>query len=174
MDHDPAHAVTELILASRPVAHYIADVVDIEIKSGDQREKLVSRFLWKFGFNPYRYGDEYPTLRRRITDFRDVLTDTDIVRTEADRERVRSSGVNLFVSVEHFLEDLIAYNVWLLASDHFIDVRNRLRFDPRAALKKTGEVLSDENSSGGHNMAWDSNGANALGTLLEYLSRARH
>ncbi len=99
-EHGPAEVVRDLVLSSRPVALSIANEVNLAVVPNEAREQLVNRFLWKFGFNPSRYDDKYPRLRTRLTQFKDTLLQTNTIRTEDDREEIRSQGVNLFVSVE--------------------------------------------------------------------------
>jgi hypothetical protein len=172
-NHGPARIVKDLILASRPVAMSIAKELDLEILPNEEREHLVNRFLWKFGFDPSRYGEEYPRLRGRFAQFKDVLLRIGSIRTEDDREEVRSHGVNLFVSVEDMLTELISFNVWLLASDHFIDTRNRFRYDSRWALQSVARTLGSRTEVDGVVFSWDDTGNNTLGSLLVYLARAR-
>ncbi len=172
-DRGPAEIVKDLILPSRPVAMSIAQELNLELLPNEEREQLVNRFLWKFGFDPSRYGEEYPRLRSRLAQFKEVLLRIGSIRTEDDREEVRSHGVNLFVSVEDMLTELIAFNVWLLASDHFIDTRNRFRYDARWALQSVARILGDRTEVDGVVFAWDEMGNNALGTLLVYLAGAR-
>jgi hypothetical protein len=171
-EHGPAEVVKDLILPSKPVALSIANELDLLIRPDEERDQLVNRFLWKFGFDPSRYGDEYLRLRSRMRQFKDVLLRIGSISTENDREEVRSHGVNLFVSVEDFLTELISYNVWLLASDHFIDTRNRFRYDARWALDTVGEHLSRQKEIDGTAFGWDTAGNNTLGSLLVYLTVA--
>lgn len=171
--HGPAEVVKDLILPSRPVALSIAEELDLLIRPNEERDQLVNRFLWKLGFDPSRYGEEYLRLRNRIAQFKDVLLRIGSISTESDREEVRSHGVNLFVSVEDFLTELISYNVWLLASDHFIDTRNRFRYDARWALNTVAKHLGDQTEIDGTAFVWDRVGNNSLGTLLVYLTVAR-
>lgn len=172
-ERGPVEVVRELVLSIRPVALSIANEVNLAIVPNEAREQLVNRFLWKFGFNPSRHNDKYPRLRARLTQFKDTLLRTNVIRTEDDREEIRSQGVNLFVSVEVFLEDLISYVVWLLSSDHYIDTRNRFRYDSGSALASVGRTLGPQASSGEHQSAWSNTGNNTLGDLLVYLSQAR-
>ena len=81
------------------------------------------RLLWKLGFTLARYEDDYQLLRNRIAEFREVVLHLPQQPNEDERARVRSVGVNLFVSVEQFLESLLCFNVWLLSSDHFTGTR---------------------------------------------------
>lgn len=167
--HDPAEAVRELILSSMPITLLMAEKLELELRQEDSVDALIERFLWKAGFNPSRYDGEYSRLRARLIQFNEVLLKTGIVRDEGDREAIRSVGVNLFVSVEHFLEQLIAFNTWLLASDHFGGTH--FRYEPTQAVALVGSVLGSDVAVGDFRVAWNRDGGNTLGVLMQYLSR---
>src|SRR4051812_49391548 len=112
-----------LILATGPIADVICKEVSISISEAQNDDQLTARLLWKFGFTPPRYEEVYERCRRRLDQFNDALLAKSVIATEGDREDLRSAGVNLFVSLEEVLEQTIAYNVWMLASDHFLDTR---------------------------------------------------
>ena len=108
--------------------------------------------------------------RMRIDEFTATVLALGEVRTEEERERVRSTGVNLFVSVEYFIQEVVAYNTWVLASDHFL--MTRFMYDPKAAvanyqywatgLQRLGEVIT---------LPGQLTGAIRFGTLLAYMQK---
>lgn len=163
----PREVVTELILASQPVASEVARELDFD-PVVVSHEQLADVFLWKMGFRPVFYDDALPTLRRRISEFRELLLELPEIRTEEHRERVRSYGVNLFVSVEHFIEELLTFNVWLLAADHFVDTE--FTYDPSAARHVVSRVLGSSLKVDESEIAWSDRGENTLGVLLAYLN----
>ena len=97
----------------------LGEALNIASLQGEEESEVCRRFLWKFGFTLARYEDEYAILRNRITEFRERVLQMPTQPDEHECARIRSVGVNLFVSVEQFLENLLCYNVWLLSSDHF-------------------------------------------------------
>ncbi len=164
--YSPAQALSELVLPTKPVAMAVAARVGIQIGEESDTRSLVDRIQWKFGFSPSRYEQDFVRFRDRLAQFRDALLDVGSVKSEEDRERLRSAGVNFFVSVENFLQQLVSYTVWFLGSDHFVDTR--FVYSPHAASKAVSRILGASIESGGTTFAWNANALNTLGTLLVY------
>jgi len=162
----PSQVVNELVLASMPVTGVVCERFAIPLEAADRSGAIVDRLLWKLGFNQSRFPDEYPRFRKRIEEFSSTVLPQSEIRTEEERARVRSVGVNLFVSVEHFIQELIAYNTWLLASDHF--VATRFTYDSYDAVEGVSRILGRELRSGDLSFQWQNGGGNTLGTLLVY------
>ncbi len=160
----PREAVLELILSSSDVTQYVLGMICLELYDNEPNEVIADRILWKFGFSVPRYGREYPTLVRNLDSFRSVLLGQQAPFDEAAREQIRSSGVNLFVNLEHFLESLIGYNIWLLNNDHFED---RFVFESRKFIEAVGQVIGQVNE-----FSWNEAGGNTLGVLLVYLAES--
>lgn len=167
----PGDAVRELLLSSAQVTQRVCDELGIPLKhvSGND-SNVVDRMLWKLGFNPMRYDELIPRFKARLHEFNEVLLSTTPVDTEAARERIRASGVNVFVSVEEFLDRLIAYNIWVLSSDHFVGTK--FRYSQKAARACVSHVLGQSASGGEGLLLWNDEGENALGVLLRYLRTA--
>lgn len=166
----PGEAIRELVLPSMPIALAIGERFGIDIYSEADNTLLVDRILWKLGFNPPRYEGDYQQLRDRIQQFADTLLRVGAVRAEKDRELIRSAGVNLFVSVEGFLEHLVAYNVWILSSDHFL--ATAFTYSGADALSQVASILDVSIRSGDADCRWNPEGGNTLGTTLAYASAA--
>ncbi len=166
----PAAAVRQLIMSSKPISLRISDELGLALNEQDDPDVLADRFLWKLGFSPFRYDTEYSVLRARMNQFRETLLQIGEIKSEASREAIRSTGVNLFVSVEHFLEHLIAFNIWLLVSDHFL--KTRFVYEAEAAVASVSSALEPINTTEGQSIQWNKNGGNTLGVLLAYLSQA--
>jgi len=75
--------------------------------------------------------------------------------------------VNLFVSTEEFLEELIAFNIWFLESDHFRNTN--FTYCAKDAVELVGSVISSGDSAGDLDYVWSNEGKNTLGCLLVYL-----
>jgi len=165
--HGPQQAVKELILLSRSVVGEVAERYNFTIFPGEDESTTVDRLLWKLGFNLARYEEDYQIFRDRIQEFQNCILQLTIELREEEKAKVRGIGVNLFVSVESFLEDVITYNAWLLSSDHFTGTRFRYAKDDahRAVVKTLGKEIV----SGIERFAWSEHGSNTLGTLITYL-----
>ncbi len=170
--HGPKAGVKELILPSRDVTSYIGEYLTFQIFPKEDEDATCTRLLWKFGFNLARYEDEYFILRNRIAQFRDRVLQMPPQPNEDERARIRSIGVNLFVSVEQFLENILCYNVWLLTSDHFTGTN--FCFSKQEAESAVLKVLGAEIKSGDESLKWSAEGANTLGALLAYLQAFRN
>ncbi len=162
---DPARVLAELVLASMPITNIVAERLDVPIESLERLALFTDRILWKLGFDPIRFPDQYSRLRARLEEFTATVLSLGDIRSEDDRERVRSAGVNLFVSVEELLQELVAYNVWLLASDHF---QLQFTFDMTSAMEAVQTVLGTTVTNGPQVVSWSKEGNNALGSLLAY------
>lgn len=169
--HGPQQAVKELILTSRSGVSAVEKKYNFTIVAGEDESTTVDRLLWKLGFNLARYEDDYRILRNRIQEFQTCLLHLGTELREEDKARVRGIGVNLFVSVESFLEDVVSYNVWLLSSDHFTGTCFQYAKDDthRAVVQTLGEEIV----SGTERFAWSVDGSNTLGTLIAYLNAYR-
>jgi hypothetical protein len=126
--------------------------------------------LWKIGFDIPRYAEGYALLCKRLEAFNRALLAVGGLKQEEDREELRSVGVNLFVSVEEFLDKLVSFNVWLLASDHFLV--SRFRYELNVARQKVSEILGRSIGEDDTRVQWNTHGENSLGTLLCYLREA--
>ena len=162
----PAQAIRDLILSNRPTALHVLRKMNLQMIESEDVEFSVNWLLWKLGFNPSRYDDDCSRLRTHVNQFNDVLLRIGVVRSEADRDTIRSAGVNLFVLVERFLEQLIAYNTWLLSVDHFLEPR--FEYNANAALASVNEALEAPINAEGLEMKWNARGGNTLGVLLAY------
>jgi hypothetical protein len=110
-------------------------------------------------------------LRSRILEFRESVLKMPSEPSEHHRAAVRSSGVNLFVSVEQFVENLLVYNMWLMGSDHY--TQTAFCFAITDARHSVEKHLGSTLQSGGEIFNWKTDGTNALGTLLAYLQAYR-
>ena len=164
----PHEVVRELILSTGYVTQAICSELGIPLQTvASADEKAVDILLWKLGFNPVQYGEAIPRLKSRIQDLSQTVAGMASIATEQERERIRAIGVNLFVSVEDFLEQLIAFNVWLLSSDHFLETK--FAFDPDRARQCVPSVLGESLEAGSGVVTWSMKGENSLGVLLRYL-----
>lgn len=167
----PQLAVRDLILPSRAVTTAVSERARFSMIEGENEDHLINRLLWKLGFNLARYEDTHQILRNRIEEFKSCVLQLGAELSENEKAAVRSSGVNLFVSVEIFLEELVSYNAWLLSSDHFTD--SNFRYTAEAASKAVLETLGASIESGTETFRWSIEGDNTLGSLLAYFQAYR-
>jgi hypothetical protein len=167
--HGPAEALEQLVLTSRPVAEAVCQAVNIPVTEvKNPTPAAVSRILWKFGFDIPRYDEVLERFRTRLDRMNEAALVFTPERGEDAREELRSAGVNLFVSAEEFLEELISFTVWLLASDHF--VATRFAYRPSNARQFVPEILSPAINVENIEFRWQPTGGNSLGVLVQYLN----
>jgi hypothetical protein len=161
--------IEQLMLSSKPVAEAACAALGIPLDEVSPRTQFtVNRILWKAGFEIPRYDDFLSRLRERFEGFNDVALRFDGTRGEDEREACRAAGVNLFVSVEEFLDGIIAFNVLLLSSDNFVDTRFEYRLP--VARAEVQRQLGTSIVSGPDECTWRNDGENARGTQLAYLA----
>jgi hypothetical protein len=161
---DPVEVVRELLLSDPDIHTYVENAfIGLALADDDRQNAL--RIAWRLGFDNPVYDDRFTRLEERLRAFQGVLHTIKGVSSEAARSAVRSVGVNLFVSVEEFLEELIAFNVWFLSSDHHADTHFVYCYE--AAMRSVSGVLGEEISDDG--ISWSNSGRNTLGGLLAYL-----
>ena len=164
---DLEDAVQELVLSNARVTQHFIRVLP-EINLTDDRSRDVETILWKSGFDLPVFPDTYARLRARLTAFDEVVVSARQPITEDDMEGIRGIGVNLFVSVEAFIEELLSFQIWLLASDHFSGTL--FKYSHTRALQKVPSIIGATANSGSGPVAWSSDGKNNLSTLLAYLT----
>jgi hypothetical protein len=163
--------VKNLILPSAAVTSEIQKRLYFRLDAQLPEVDSVRSILWKFGFSVARHSKDLSLLRGRITEFKAAVLKMPLLPNEEDCAVVRSAGVNLFVSLEGFLEDLLAFNVWLLASDHFAGTH--FKYSKMDAVKSVAKVLGERITSGAVIFTWNNEGQNTLGSLLGYLEAMR-
>lgn len=92
-------------------------------KTTREREVTIDRLMWKFGFDVKEYPDVPADLRARIGDLRDQLSSG--TSTEDRAAEIRSCAVNLFVSLEEYLDAALSYSAFALLHDHYGEPRAR-------------------------------------------------
>ncbi|TFB37235.1 hypothetical protein [Pseudomonas sp. F01002] len=169
-DKGPEVVVKELVLSSAALTKRICTEVKLALSHVTSSDDIsVEKMLWKLGFNPSGYSDTLKRLKSRLSDFNEKLLSIPSIDTENDREAIRSVGVNLFVSLEEFLDSFISYNVWLLHNDHF--AANRFHYDIDVARRSVSHALGFKQEGDEVVVSWSPKGNNALGTLLQYLNK---
>jgi hypothetical protein len=168
-NHGPAESIHELILTSARITAAVCEDLQVPLVYARGTDKsAIDRMLWKLGFNPMQFDDSIPRFKSRLAEFNETILVSTPIDTEDARERVRAAGVNVFVSLEDFLDRLISYNVWLLSSDHFLR-RAKFSYSSVDARRSVAQALGTSLRSDGATLLWSVDGENPLGTLLRYL-----
>lgn len=163
--------LSQIILSSRSITKYICDFIGVSNDKALTGSRQSTNFLlWKLGFMPAQFDDFAERFASRLDNLKKTVLKIMQVETEDEREKIRAAGVNLFISVEEFLEQLLVYNIWLLASDHFFE--NRYIFDFEKSRVKVAEILGDELLSNDIPYVWNKTGENTIGVLMRYLSES--
>ena len=130
----------------------------------EDEEKMIDKILWKLGFNINIYPQILPVFEKRLTKFKKIIEDNNKY-TEADKEKIRSAAVNLFVSLEEILKHTLSFSTWLLLSDHFKVTRFKYNYT-EATLFMT-ERLNGYDLNEDTKLLFDSGGKNTLFPLVE-------
>lgn len=167
----PKLAIQELVLSSPKIAKYVCKQLCLSLdRMASKTDDAVDRVLWKMGFNPPQYDDFCERFASHLDRFNQAVLSTPSLKTEDEREAIRAAGVNLFVYLERFIENLISYNVWLLSSDHFLVTQ--FHFNLNDAREQVKRVLGATLTNGDVSVSWDTQGENSLGVLLAYLGES--
>lgn len=167
----PKETVKSLILPDETICKTLKENLYLSVNPIEKTDIFINRLLWRIGFEPIDKDTMIFRLNERIDHFIDVLMQSSDSLTEHMRENIRSAGVNLFVSVEEFLESLITFNVWVLASDHFL--KTKCTYNLFEARKIVSSVLGVTLKSDDQELSWDSNGKNTLSVLVRYLNESK-
>lgn len=167
-NNKPPAAIESLILTSPRITRSIANALDTSIDTPN--ETSAALLLWKLGFDLPRDDRRLSTLSRLFNTFATALEQASEPFHVNDREKIRSAGANAFVEFEGFLEEVIAYVTWILASDH--PLSTGFVYSRSAAMTLVPNVLGEDLSSGEVTIQWKISG-NTLGVNLRYLQQLR-
>jgi hypothetical protein len=135
-----------------------------ELKCIEDESAMINKILWKLGFSVPFHSSVHSTFENRLdallSSSREVTNSS-----EAERERTRSAGVNLFVSLEELLDLSLSYSSWLCLSDHF--GRTRFRFKVSDARAIAAKYLSGKKISSTAKLELKKDGKNTLFPLIE-------
>ena len=164
---NPAKIVREVILNGSSQLTKSFEILSgyFKIPENEIEENvLITRILWKLGFNINIYPSSIEVFNKRLSDFSRVVNERNIY-LEPEKEKIRSSAVNLFVSLEDILKQSLAFSTWLLLSDHLHNTKFRYNYtDAIALMTKTlnGYKLGEDIE-----LVYNPNGNNTLFPLIE-------
>jgi hypothetical protein len=138
--------------------------------SAKDEEDLISKIAWKLGFKTRAYPQTHKRFWAHLKTMRAALQGTTEAQFEG-KDRIRSVGVNLFVSLEEILDYSLALAAWTLLGDHYTGPRFSFNLD--SAREFTAGTLNSC-STNTNNIKFDPQGKNTLYALtvgLELLVR---
>jgi len=129
----------------------------------DEELYISNKIIWKLGFNIAPYSKNLSDIWRYIDLFKDdVFAST--IYNENDKEKIRSSAVNVFVALEQILQESLCFTTWVLLSDHYLDTNFVYTYN-KAKLVMF-DTLNNYEYSEGENLIIDKNGKNTLFPLI--------
>ena len=129
----------------------------------DEESYICNKIIWKLGFNIIPYSKNLKDIWRYIDLFKDDVFASKIYN-ENDKEKIRSSAVNLFVSLEQKLQESLCFITWVLLSDHYLDT-NFVYTYSKAKLVMF-DTLNNYQYSEGEHLIIDRNGKNTLFPII--------
>jgi hypothetical protein len=162
----PPTAIDTLVLTSPRITQAIAQNLETSIEAPDEHARVLLE--WKLGFDLPREDRRMATIRRVLDTFHRTLVRIGVPQGDDDRQAIRGAGVNAFVELEGFLDELIAYVVWVLYSDH--PRATRFTYSRSAGAVCVPLALGAELTSGNEMVRWSATG-NTLGTCVRYIQR---
>ncbi len=131
-------------------------------KTLGERQALVDKLLWKFGFEVTQSNDSSGILRHRLNELDLVLK-----KSTENIDELRSTAVNLFVSLETFLDESISFVSFSLINDHFIGAKNgRFGYSISSGREIVHKFLNGGTRSSGSEIKLSDNGHNNLFGLI--------
>jgi len=133
-------------------------------KTLEEENLIVNKILWKLGFNINIYPTTISLFEDRLSKFRMILDESNIYG-ETEKEKIRSSAVNLFVSLEEILKNSLAFSTWLLLSDHFRTTYFCYNYSEATAFMT--HTLNGYKLNADTELLFDASGKNTLYPLIE-------
>lgn len=126
---------------------------------------LVSKFLWKLGFDINIYPETLTNLFKKNNLLKSVVQNCGETYSVSEKDEVRSVAVNLFVLLEEVLEHSLSFITWTLLSDHYFTTKFNYNFeDARIFMcsKLNGHIIGSNEP-----LRFDATGNNTLFPLIE-------
>ncbi|HXP52954.1 MAG TPA: hypothetical protein VN922_23620, partial [Bacteroidia bacterium] len=162
LKEEPRKIISEVILSGPVQIKKTFSVLFGDFKMPDEVEEVnvtIDKILWKLGFDINLYPSFLTKFWERSTLFQSVVKGcTNLNDTEKDK--IRSSAVNFFVSVEEIIEQALSFITWALLSDHYIETKFRYNFETARdfmCVTLNGHVIS-----GNSPLIFDQDGKNTL------------
>jgi hypothetical protein len=136
----------------------------------EDEEWLISKILWKLGFNIGLYPQYQSRFwKRHATLLQAARTCTDY--DEREKESVRSAGANFFVSLEEVLDYSLSFVTWVLLSDHYGSTKFKCNLDQaRRSMASQLSARAPARAESLEPLEFDPEGVNTLYPLVQGFS----
>ncbi|MGX6445791.1 hypothetical protein ACWM35_21450 [Neobacillus sp. K501] len=134
-----------------------------------KEEYFINMILWKLGFDITVFPSYQSLFWKRHDQFLRIIKNNQVF-TEDEREAIRSSGVNFFVSLEEILDYALSFITWALLSDHYIS--DKFTFNLEDARTFTANIVNNHHFKINDNefLNLDKDGRNTLYPLIKGFS----
>jgi hypothetical protein len=127
-----------------------------------ERELLIDKFMWKFGFQIAQSNDSSEVLRQRLTELEESVKER-----PGDVDELRATSLHVFVALETFLDETISFVTYCLMGDHILGVQNgRFGYSITSGREFVHRYLNDRTRSAGTAIKLTSDGKTTLFGLL--------
>lgn len=126
-------------------------------------DTLVGRISWRLGFAGGTQETGAQSLRERVRDMRDAIPQGSC--SDADKERIRSRSVHLFVDLEKSLDSALCFTAWFTEFDHWA-AHPKFTYEPAEARQFMAGILTAQSKASGMDLTYDPSGRNTLGPLI--------
>jgi len=93
-----------------------------------EEEVLIDKILWKLGFDINIYPTNLQKFWEMLQVFKDIVRSCG-TNNDGDKEKIRSAGVNFWISLEEILEHTLSFMTWTILSDHFLQTQFKYNFE---------------------------------------------
>lgn len=166
-DNTPDSVVKETILKGHIQLKKAAELLHSEFDSTEDEDKIINTIVWKLGFDINIYPSHLSIFWSNLERFKkDVLFSNKY--NESDKSKIRSSAVNLFVSIEEILEQALSYTAWVLLSDHYLHTKFKYVYEDSRDFMVC--ELDNFEYTDGEYLRLDTSGKNTLFPLVNGFS----
>lgn len=137
--------------------HFGFDNIDYSEKT------LRDKILWKLGFDVKQYPSRQSNFWRQLGDFSETVEQYQTV-DYIDKEEIRSTAINFFISVERILDRTLSFMTWVLLQDHYAETGFECNL--QAASRFMSEELSGIVNTDQGPLKYSSGGTNTLYPLI--------
>lgn len=128
---------------------------------------LINKIVWKLGFNLISDGINLKEFWSHVEDFKKNVNSSSFYN-DIYKFNVRSSAVNLFVSMEKILQDSLSFTTWALLSDHYLNTS--FVYSPENARNLMYSKLNNYEYTQDEKLILDKDGKNTLFPLVQGFS----
>jgi hypothetical protein len=168
-DINPEEFVKKILFSEHDVVEKLFEVLEFGnyVIEANEIDFLVKKVLWKLGYNITFYSEEYMTILKSFERFK-LVTLSENIYTDEYKNKIRSESINLFVSLEGFLQKCLYFLTWTLLSDH--NNITKFSYKEKDAFKFSFDKLNGFSFSEEYKLNLNSNGNDTLYPIIEGFS----